>query len=301
MAKDYYTLLLLPENGSAIKRFTVSNTVLKALLIVLAVGVMAVSYLSYDYVQIREKSAELSQLRQLTKVQKEEIESLAAKIDGFEKAMVDIKHFDKKIRIMTNIEGGREANKYLGMGGPVPEDTIMKSHIAETEKVLIDSIHKNMDQLLEEAKCQEESFKELYDFLKKQRSLLASTPSIWPVVGWVTSEYGYRASPFTGKREFHRGLDIATKMGEDVVAPADGIISQTRKVSDMGNMIRIDHGNGISTCYGHLSKIVVKSGKRVARGEVIGQVGNSGRSTGSHLHYGVRVNGVYVDPRKYLF
>ncbi|TFG38306.1 MAG: M23 family metallopeptidase, partial [Syntrophobacterales bacterium] len=159
-----------------------------------------------------------------------------------------------------------------------------------------------VDELLDEATYRESSFQELLDFLKEQKSILASTPSIWPVMGWVTSGYGYRTSPFTGKREFHRGIDISTKVGDPVVAPAKGTAVKVAKKSDMGNMITIDHGNGIVTSYGHLLKMsTIKRGQKVKRGDVIGYVGNSGRSTGPHLHYGICVSGIHVDPKRYLF
>jgi murein DD-endopeptidase MepM/ murein hydrolase activator NlpD len=301
MARDYYTLLLIPQKKEAIRKIKLSSALLRFICIVISLSVVSILYFSFNYIKIRGDAGELSKLRHLTTIQKEQIDLLASKIVSFEKKMADIKQFDQKIRIMTNIENGRDGGQFLGMGGPVPEESVVESHLAETERALIDNIHKNMNQLLEEANYQEDSFRELYEFLKKQKSILASTPSIWPVMGWVTSEFGYRISPFTGKREFHRGIDVATKMGEDIVSPADGIVANLTKTSDMGNMLRIDHGNGISTYYGHLSKITVKNGARVTRGQVIGQIGNSGRSTGPHLHYGVRLNGVYVNPRKYLF
>jgi len=172
---------------------------------------------------------------------------------------------------------------------------------ADVERVIIGRVQGSIDQLLMEADRQQQSFKELLEFLKRQKSMLATTPSIWPVRGWVTSEFGYRISPFTGRREFHRGIDIATRIRTEIVAPAAGIIVTAKKDAGMGNEIRIDHGNGIITVYGHLLKFTVKRKQRVKRGDLIGYVGNSGRSTGPHLHYGVMVKGIYVNPRRHLF
>ena len=140
----------------------------------------------------------------------------------------------------------------------------------------------------------------IFTALNDKRSLLDSTPSIWPVKGWVTSEFGYRVDPFTGRQELHEGLDIAARLGTPVVAPADGIVIYARYERSFGNTIIIDHGYGFSTLYGHLSEIYVRPGDRVKRGQVIGAVGNTGRSTGPHLHYEVRKNGVPVDPRDYI-
>jgi len=301
MAKSYYTLLLIPEKKNAIRKVTLSSSLLKLAVALGIIIIFSLVYFSYDYAKSRQQSKELAHLRNITEVQKEQMNLLAAKIGDFEKKMSDIRQFDRKIRIMTNIDNGKSNGQFIGMGGPMSEDSIMNSRIAETENELIENIHRNIDQLLEEASFQEGSFRELYDFLKKQKSILASTPSIWPVMGWVTSEFGYRISPFTGKREFHKGIDIATKMGEDIVSPADGVVTKKMNLPDMGNMLKITHCNGITTCYGHMSKVTVKRGQKVKRGDVVGQVGNSGRSTGPHLHYGVCVSGVYVNPRKYLF
>lgn len=301
MAKNHYTLLLIPEKQSSIRKINLSGTLLKIVVGIVMVSFLTFCYCTYDYLRIRGDAAELAELKHVTTVQKEQIDLLAAKIDDFKKKMTDIRDFDKKIRVMTNLDSGRTNGQFLGMGGPASTENMMESQIAETERALINQIHENMDQLLEEANYQEDSFKELFEFLTKQKSVLASTPSIWPLMGWVTSEFGYRISPFTGKREFHRGIDIAAKMGEEILAPANGVVTKSSYEPDIGNTLKVDHGNGIVTCYGHLSKITVKRGRTVKRGETIGVVGSSGRSTGPHLHYGIRVNGVYVNPKKYLF
>jgi murein DD-endopeptidase MepM/ murein hydrolase activator NlpD len=116
----------------------------------------------------------------------------------------------------------------------------------------------------------------------------------------VTSEFGYRSSPFGGGREYHEGIDIATHQGTAVRSPADGVILEAGREGGLGLMVKIDHGRGLSTVYGHLSRIAVRQGAIVRRGEAIGHVGNTGRSTGSHLHYAVYFSGVAVNPRSYL-
>ena len=121
-----------------------------------------------------------------------------------------------------------------------------------------------------------------------------------PALGWPTSKFGYRHSPFTGKREFHKGLDIANRKGSPIVATADGIVTFTGRKGLLGEVLVVDHGHGIVTRYAHLDKIISKKGTRVERGQVIAHMGNSGRSTGPHLHYEVRLNGVPVNPTKYI-
>ncbi len=296
MAGSDYTLLIIPRKKSSVKKVNISGFLVKLVSFLVVAVFLSAAYFSYDYIMIKKEVVELAGLKRLTLVQKEQIDLLVGKIDEFDKKMVDLQQFDKKIRIMTNLERCPGNDQVLGVGGPIPEENNTGS-----QEILIGNIRKNIDKLLEDATSREKSFKELLEFLEKQKSVLASTPSIWPVMGWVTSEFGYRISAFTGKREFHRGIDIAARLGKEIVAPADGIVADVGKKPGMGNMVKIDHRNGITTCYGHLMKVAVKKGKRIKREDVIGYIGNSGRSTGPHLHYGVFLNGVPVNPRRYLF
>ncbi len=127
-----------------------------------------------------------------------------------------------------------------------------------------------------------------------------SAPNLWPVEGQVTGSFGERIDPFNGEGAFHSGVDISSNYGHPIVAPADGVVTFTDNLGGYGKAVMIDHGNGISTRYGHLSGFAVSSGQHVHRGDVIGYVGASGRSTGPHLHYEVRINDTPVNPYKYL-
>jgi murein DD-endopeptidase MepM/ murein hydrolase activator NlpD len=147
---------------------------------------------------------------------------------------------------------------------------------------------------------QAHEFEELLEQIKKQRNLLAGTPTIRPVDGWVTSRFGYRKSPFTGRRELHKGLDISNRKGTPIMATADGVVCFADKKGLYGLTMVIDHGHGLKTRYAHLNKLLKKKGENVKRGDVIAQMGSTGRSTGPHLHYEVRLNGVPVNPAKYI-
>ena len=121
-----------------------------------------------------------------------------------------------------------------------------------------------------------------------------------PIKGWFSHGYGWRKDPFTGKRQFHRGIDIVNHAGTPIHAPADGVVSRATRVSDYGKTIDLSHGYGYVTRYGHLSELLVRPGQRVKRGEVVGRVGSTGRSTGPHLHYEVFRDGRRGNPWKYL-
>ncbi|MBI5286730.1 MAG: M23 family metallopeptidase, partial [Deltaproteobacteria bacterium] len=181
--------------------------------------------------------------------------------------------------------------------GPSQEDI---PTLGKTRDTLVKQIHLDLDQLKSGAVEQEKSFNELYEHLLTQKSVLASTPSIWPVRGWVTSGFGYRTSPFTGLKEVHTGIDIANNHGTPVIAPADGVVVRIVREAGLGKFLTINHGYGIMTRYGHLSEVYVSVGKRVKRGEKISAVGNTGRTTGPHLHYEVAANGVLVNPERYI-
>jgi len=300
MPKDFYTLLILPKKHSSAKKICLSGALVKGVSVFVMGVLLFVMYFSYDYIHIRREQRELARLKQQTVEQRKQIEGLVARVDQFSEKMEELKQFDKKIRMMANMDKGRDKEQWLGIGGPVAVESRLRSQMAADDKELIAGVGKQVDRLMDEAVSRENSFDNLMTFLKQKKSIMEATPSIWPVMGWVTSEFGWRADPFSNEREFHKGLDIATKVGRMIQAPADGIIAEASYESDLGQMIRIDHGHGISTIYGHLSKTAVKPGTAVKRGDRIGYVGNTGRSTGSHLHYAVELRGVLVNPRKYL-
>ncbi|MEK9140684.1 MAG: M23 family metallopeptidase, partial [Nitrospirota bacterium] len=164
----------------------------------------------------------------------------------------------------------------------------------------IASVKEGLERLSKQATAQERILDELSQAVEQRSSRWASTPSIWPVKGWVTSGFGPRISPFTEKPAWHDGLDIGAAPNTPVRAPAQGRITSVGYDPKLGNMVRVDHGFGVETLYGHLAKALVKEGQRVERGDVIALVGSSGLSTGPHLHYMVKLNGQALDPTKYI-
>jgi murein DD-endopeptidase MepM/ murein hydrolase activator NlpD len=136
--------------------------------------------------------------------------------------------------------------------------------------------------------------------VERRQALAAATPSIWPVSGWLTSRYGNRRDPFTGGADFHPGLDLSADYGQPVRATADGTVAMAERSGSYGNLVEINHGYGIVTRYGHLSGFKAAAGQQVHRGDVIGFVGSTGRSTSAHLHYEILLNGKLTDPLRLL-
>ena len=161
-------------------------------------------------------------------------------------------------------------------------------------------MHHSLDNLNTEISVQIQDKAELHKFLQEQKSMLACTPSIWPVKGWVSSDFGYRKSPFTNLKEFHKGLDISARMKKPIIAPADGVVSTVGTSHNFGRYIHINHKYGLKTVYGHLAQSLVKKGQYVKRGQKIALLGNTGRTTGPHLHYEVHLNQVAMNPLRYI-
>lgn len=161
-------------------------------------------------------------------------------------------------------------------------------------------VHNNFEEIdLSLLNC-EESEEEFLKLLQKERGKFIFQPSPWPTHGWITSCFGYRISPFTGKRAFHKGIDIGSYHGTPVFASNRGVVVFSGYRGEYGNAVILQHGFGFSSLYGHNSINIVKSGDKVERGQLISYVGNTGRSTAPHLHYEIRKDGRCLNPRKYL-
>jgi murein DD-endopeptidase MepM/ murein hydrolase activator NlpD len=164
----------------------------------------------------------------------------------------------------------------------------------------INQISQTAARLREAAELEENNYALLSELIQERVDRLLATPSIIPTRGYVSSEYGYRYNPFSGNRTFHAGMDIANRIGTKIYAPADGLVTFAGNMGGFGTVLRLQHGYGIVTKYGHTHRVLVKMGARVRRGDLIAEIGTSGRSTGPHLHYQVEVKGRTVNPRLFI-
>jgi len=267
----------------------------------------AVGYSLFDYISLRSSISGRHGLERDLAIQTEEIlhqreqiQSFAKEINELKERLVQLDRFEKRIRVIANIDGDKNRDGLFGVGGSAPEDLNPEIELTQRHQSLMKDMHQHISQLDKAADVQQFNFKSLLTSLEAQKNLLAHTPAIRPTSGWITSGFGYRRSPFTGKREFHKGLDIANHKGTKIMAAADGIVTYVGPRGLFGNLIIIDHGHGITTRYAHLEKTLLKKGDRVSRGNTIALMGNTGRSTGAHLHYEVRLNGVPVNPSNYI-
>jgi murein DD-endopeptidase MepM/ murein hydrolase activator NlpD len=296
-----YTIMIVPDETTKVRRYHVPKPLVKGLLVVAALMVVGAGYMLANYYNIKQMVGDMERLRMETRQQKQQLLAFSKSVDDLQSEMTRLRHFDTKLRVMADLDGVVYPEQVMGIGGENPEPfNPMESELSFQDQALIKSMQTGIARLKTEASIQERSFQELVEYLEDQKSLLASTPSIWPIKGWKTSGFGYRTSPFTGRREMHKGVDVATRTGTPIIAPADGVVIFSGREGGFGNVVVIDHGYGIITKYAHNSVIDVKVGQKVKRGDIIAKVGNTGRSTGPHLHYEVAVNGVPVNPMRYI-
>jgi murein DD-endopeptidase MepM/ murein hydrolase activator NlpD len=306
VGKDEFTVVIFPGSLSTPKKLRLPKRFVKFGLLVsfvVLIGFLGSSfYFVQQYLNLQGSETELVELRRESKIRKIQVEKFAQQVKNFETEMVRLERFEKKLRVITALENSpRSIEKNWGVGGPYGLNTnSFTTAMSRGVATRVDRLSNGLDRLGKQAKIQSISFQELDDFFKNQKSLLSSTPSIWPTRGWITSSFGFRKSPFTGLREKHEGWDIAARHGAPVRATADGVVVVEGREYGYGNLVEIDHGYGLVTRYGHNSKHLVKVGDKVKRGQVVTLVGNTGRSTGPHLHYEVLLKGVPVSPKNYI-
>ncbi len=190
----------------------------------------------------------------------------------------------------------------LGIGGKSTFESDELDQLLPDKDIKMTELTADLDQLTREIKLERISYEEIYDAMRHRSPEIKSTPSIRPVnTGYISDGYGYRRDPFSGLRQFHYGIDISAPIGTPVYATADGVIRSSNMSGTYGKIVIIDHGYGYTTYYAHLSKIIVKPGDVVKRGQKVAEVGATGRAKGSHLHYEVRQFGINKNPLDYYF
>ncbi len=328
---DAYTIVVFRGSSSKPLRFSFPRKFMRKLLILAAILIVADLLVISHYVIRTGEVWQLSAFRAEAMGAREQTAAFSSAIDDLKKRLSMMGEVNQRLRVMLGIDTtkptGDLANGRGGDDGPMPdgkesvqgkspaasavEQRQQVSEIRDANQLEADfaaenieeialQVRESIDALVREAAQQEEVLQSLTQIAEQRSSQWASTPSIWPVRGWVTSAFGPRVSPFTEKPAWHDGLDIGASPNAPVQAPAVGRVVTVAFDSKMGNMVKLDHGYGIETVYGHLAKSLVKEGQRVKRGDVVALVGSTGLSTGPHLHYMVKKNGQSLDPTKFI-
>lgn len=300
MDKEIINILIFGHKTSKTRHLKIRRKTIKMGLYLFSFVFLSVTFFFCDYIQVKKKAFEVARLRQQTEIQKSQIHFFSSKLEELEKQLSKLKDFDRKVRILANLDRGMETVPFMGMGGPSPSDLRERLKANQDEKGLVQQMRVDVERLQSEATSREISLSELEKVLQTKQELLAHTPSIWPSQGWVTSDFGFRTNPFTGLTQMHEGIDISNQLGTPVVAPANGFVSDIGNDWVHGKFVILSHGFGMTTRYSHLNKVLVKPGQRVKRGEKIAEIGTTGKTTGPHLHYEVRLNGIPVNPMRYI-
>jgi len=298
--KENITILVFGHKTSKTRHLRIQKKSIKIGLYLSAFVLLSITFFFCDYIQVKKKAYEVARLREQTEVQRSQIYFFSSKIEDLEKQLSKLKEFDRRVRILANLERGQESSPFMAMGGPSPLDLREKLKDAKDEKGLVHQMRVDVDRLQSDALSQEVSLLELEKVLQAKREMLVHTPSIWPVQGWVTSDFGFRTDPFTGLTQMHEGVDISNRVGTVIVAPGNGFVSDIGNDWVHGRFLVISHGFGMTTRYSHLNKALVKVGQKVKRGDKIAEIGTTGKTTGPHLHYEVRLNGIPVNPMRYI-
>jgi murein DD-endopeptidase MepM/ murein hydrolase activator NlpD len=305
------TLMIVPDAHAQVKRVQIRRGLVYggAIAVLGLFALLGAFVVHYTFVvgQVFEAEKLRTENEQLTA----RIGELQGTVDDVDARLAQLQRFDSKLREMTRLnDDGRglamgPVRTQFGAGGGTSIDadpfavpvTGDDPATRELQDALLDS---RLVGLAYEANRQLDSLSQLVDYFTAQDELLASTPSVWPAPGWITSGFGMRDDPYTSERTMHLGVDVSAREGTNVFAPAQAVVVYAGQRGAYGNMIALDHGNGIVTHYAHLQKILVEVGEKVTRGQHIGDVGNTGRSTGPHLHYEVRAGGVPVNPQRFI-
>ncbi len=309
--KPMYTVLVVPDGRSAARQYRVRKGTMRRVVVSLLLCGLVVSAAGalgwYQYYGLVDEASEARILRDENLYLRSEMRLIQDKVAVLSTTVERVEALDAKVRVLTQVSdpkrnlaiGPVESPRGFsaGMGGELPM-------LGEADGLATDDdielLQTSMENLSTDASRNEASMRELHEHLLDQRDLLASMPSIWPTRGWVTSTFGTRTDPFTGQRTMHQGLDIAGPIGTEIRAPANGTVVFAGTQGNLGKTLVVDHGNGVKTYYSHLSEMFVRVGDVVSRRQLIAAMGNTGRSTGPHLHYEVRVNGIPEDPRKFI-
>ncbi|MGZ3722890.1 MAG: M23 family metallopeptidase, partial [Bdellovibrionales bacterium] len=331
-SKSYTILIASNRHGETIK-FTLRAGWLKLLTLLGFCLIILAATATLDYFGLLLKANENRFLKTENAVLRNQFQVAEEKLSSLESSLERIQNFTKKLNLITNVEdeervlklalsptsraGGNVVDAGAGPVSRMPSSEFMIRDPQTPDKPFVDektgemgvsretgrefaTLSVRIDRALRNSQLREQGVLQLWDSLSERQSLLTSTPSIKPTRGWYTSRFGYRADPYTNRPEMHAGLDMSAPPGTPVYAPADGVVSYVGYESGYGKLVSIDHGYGVVTRYGHNSRVFVEQGQKVHRWDVISNVGNSGRSTGPHLHYEVRIHGIAVDPTNYI-
>lgn len=315
MHMSRYTFVIVPGDRKASRKFSVSMGVVRFVVLLSIILVVGTSYCLTDYVQLRALRSSYVEAMQENRSIRGEARILMSNLEEVKSSLGKVREYTTKLSEITTLQT-TSLSKRTGIAAIKTNDTpTRKSPPVETEtssklggvpsgvefeNLVFRPVFQRLGAIGLSASTSAFDLQNLIGSLSQQKTLLASVPSVTPVDGWVTSGFGVRMSPFTGESAYHKGIDVAAPIGTPIYAPADGVIVFSGRKDGFGNFIMIAHGYGVVTGYGHSAQNLVVSGQVIKRGEQIATVGQTGRTTGPHLHYEIWLNGRVVDPKRFI-
>lgn len=307
--------MVLPHGYDRSKQYFVPYILVKFFLFFACICLLWGAYLIRDYLELKKTLATYNTVLAENSHLKGEAKILLSNLDEVKKALRKVQDYTSKLDEIVNLKLNNVSEE-TGIGplsveeyGMLNRPTLSKGGGSglnvplglKIDQLVFRPVLKEIEGIEKLSHKQAWDMQYLLSTLSQKKSLLSSIPSVIPVDGWITSSFGYRISPFTGKRTLHRAIDIASPVGTPIIAPADGVVIFSGKKAGFGNFIMIAHyGYGIVTRFGHNTQNMVQAGQKVKRGEQIATVGMTGRTTGPHLHYEIWVNGRAVNPKKFI-
>jgi len=301
VAGKNFQVLIIPETGEPVRNLRIPCTALRVALIASVLSVILVATSIGLHVRNVQRLHTMKQLSSQNEALRTHVESVQDALDRVEALVAKGERMERQARLLAGLEPVDADVRQMGAGGPLvgPVHVQTRDHaldgLIRSHNVRLEEVERRLD-------FQKQSFEETLEALEEVGDRLAHTPSIAPLRdhGMISSSFGWRKDPFTGQRAFHEGLDFPAPTGTPVYATAAGTVAFIGRSGDHGLTVRVRHGYGHETVYSHLNSTSARRGQKVERGDLLGEVGSTGRSTGPHLHYEVRVNGAPKDPSLYI-
>jgi len=300
LAGKKYTVIIIPDKSSGTVRFGVTlRTFWMSILSVLILVALSIILVN-GRISLEKQIVSLEPLHKRAVAQRKLLDRFSARLQEIDNGLTVLRKFEDQLRVMASVKPKSLKNE-IGLGGVSKDDQFIDIEgLSPSGRRIATRLNRQFLDIEQRSSTQKRAFGNLVNFFNEKKVLLLHIPSILPAKGWLTSGFGNRISPFTGRKEFHSGIDVVARRGAPVISPADGLVIKARRESGYGIVLEIRHMQGIVTRFAHLKKNLVRAGSRVKRGEIVSQVGSTGRSTGPHLHYEVLLNGVAVNPMLYI-
>jgi murein DD-endopeptidase MepM/ murein hydrolase activator NlpD len=294
--------ILHTESESEVNQWHFSNAKILTLLLISLIVLGSFLLIGADYVSKLLYDKRLKEFKANYSAVILNIDVIQSRLKELDQQILDIEEKDKAVRTYAGMPEVDKDIRKLGIGGETLKEPHVLDNLAPAVSKEISELHLDIERLSRQVNFELASYETIYDRVKSDINRIRHIPSIRPVSGgFLNSSFGYRQDPIDNIRRFHQGQDITVSSGAPIFSPADGVVKRAYYIGGFGNHIKLEHSSGYSTTFAHLSKIFVRHGQKIKRGTIIGETGNTGRSTAPHLHYEVHYRGTPKNPLDYFF